>query len=121
MPCWTETLASLLRMYAERYTPIPVMVSETGATGAMARRVGWIEESAAAVLRARDGGLPVAGYTYWPVYSLVAWAYVRGNADFARYLLHLGLWDLEAGPSGLERRRTPAVDAFRRVVAGGTV
>ena len=62
-------------------------------------------------------GVPVIGYTYWPLFSLVAWAYRQGKLDIEKYLLHIGLWDLKSRSTGLERVATPAVDAFRTVVA----
>jgi hypothetical protein len=115
-PSWTETLVELTRMYAERYAPQPVMVTETASAGSMRRRVHWIEESTAAILQAREEGLPVIGYTFWPLFSLVTWAYQKGKLERDQYLIDMGLWDLRSGPGGLERVHTPAVDAYQRMV-----
>lgn len=116
-PCWTETLTALTWMYAGRYSPLPIMVTETAAWGSMARRTAWIRESTEAVLAARSAGAPVIGYTFWPLYSLVAWSYQIGRRPRDTCLVNMGLWDLHPGPAGLERVSTPAVDAYRQAVS----
>jgi beta-glucosidase/6-phospho-beta-glucosidase/beta-galactosidase len=116
-PCWTETLAELTRLYAARYAPIPIMITETASSGSVARRVKWIEDSVETVRQARAEGIPVAGYTFWPLYSLVTWAYRNGRGGVADYLLDMGLWDLRPTPDGLERVRTPVVDAYKRAIS----
>ncbi len=118
-PCWTETLGELTRMYAARYSPVPIMVTETANRGSIARRVQWIEESVQVLLKARAAGIPVVGYTFWPLFSLVAWAYQTGSREAVNYLVDMGLWDLRSGSTGLERVETPAPDAYRRVIDAG--
>src|SRR5690606_26163872 len=92
-PTWTDTLAELTRMYALRYAPTPVMVTETAGKGRMSRRVAWIEESVEVVRRARTKGLAVVGYTFWPLFSLFGWAYQRGTREMVEYKLDMGLYD----------------------------
>ncbi len=116
-PCWSEVLSDLTEMYAERYAPLPVMVTETAAAGSIARRLKWIEDSVEALMQARARGVPVMGYTFWPLFSLVAWAYHTGSRDVTDYLIHMGLWDLRPGPGGLERVPTPVADTYRRAAA----
>lgn len=116
-PCWAETLGQLTRMYADRYAPLPVMVTETASSGSIKRRVRWIEDSVAVLAKARAEGTPVAGYTFWPLFSLVAWAYQPGSRDVRDYLVHMGLWDLQHASTGLERVGTPAVDAYRHAIS----
>jgi beta-glucosidase/6-phospho-beta-glucosidase/beta-galactosidase len=118
-PCWTETFAALTRMYAARYG-LPVMCTETASSGPIRKRVRWIEESVRQMNRLRAEGVPVVGYTYWPLFSLVGWAYQRGALPLGRYLIHMGLWDLRAdGENGEVLRRVPtrAADAYRQVAA----
>ncbi len=116
-PCWTETLAEVTKMYADRYAPIPIMVTETASSGSMKRRIAWIQDSVKVIKQSRADGLPVVGYTFWPLFSLVTWAYRNGKAEAGDYLFDMGLWDLRPGPSGLERVHTPVVDAFQKAVA----
>jgi beta-glucosidase len=109
----------LLGWYAERYE-LPVMVSETASRGSFTRRRAWLAQSVAAVARARRRGVRVVGYTFWPMFALVRWAYLRGRHPAAAYVEQMGLWDLEPESAGrLRRVRTPLVDDFRALVAGG--
>jgi beta-glucosidase/6-phospho-beta-glucosidase/beta-galactosidase len=114
--CWTETLEEITRQYAAHFD-LPLMITETASDGPMSRRVSWIEDSVRLVNRLRKEGVNLVGYTFWPLYSLVAWAYRNSDRDVSQYLLDMGLWDLKPGPTGLERIRTPAVDAFHREVS----
>jgi beta-glucosidase len=116
-PCWAETLANLTHMYAARYAPIPIMVTETATAGSIKRRKAWIEDSVAVINKARAGGANVVGYTLWPLFSLVTWAYRNGKADASEYLIDMGLWDLRPGPQGLERLHTPLVDVYKSAIA----
>jgi hypothetical protein len=97
-----------------------MMITETAARGSHRRRRAWLKESVAAVGRLRSRGVPLVGYTWWPMFALVAWAYRQGNRPPGAYLEQMGLWDLEALPDGdLARRHTPLVDAYRALVDGG--
>jgi beta-glucosidase/6-phospho-beta-glucosidase/beta-galactosidase len=95
---------------------VPLMIAETASYGPVARRLGWLARSVAAVRALRAEGVPLAGYTWWPMFALVAWAWRQGRADVARHLLQMGLWDLDAG---LERVPTALVDAYRALAAEG--
>jgi beta-glucosidase len=114
--CWTETLEEISRQYAARYD-LPIMITETASSGSFKRRIAWIEESAVLVERLRAEGIPIVGYTFWPLFSLVAWAYRNSTRDVSHYLFDIGLWDLAAGRDGLDRKHTPVVDAFKGIVA----
>jgi hypothetical protein len=114
-----ELVAQLAALYWQRYGR-PVMITETAARGSVARRHRWLDDSVAAVRRARAGGIPVIGYTWWPMFALVAWAYRQGTRPVGAYLEQMGLWDLRAdGDGNLLRMRTPLVDAYRALVARG--
>jgi hypothetical protein len=62
--------------------------------------------------------VPLVGYTWWPLFALVTWAYREGTKPAEAYLRQMGLWNLEPGAHGLERVRTPLVERFRELVAG---
>jgi hypothetical protein len=115
-PCWSETLLEITRQYAQRYPGKPLMITETAGKGTFAKRIKWIDDSVAVVKEARAEGIPLIGYTFWPLFSLVAWAYQKGDRPLADYLLDIGLWDLRPDPTGLERTETPVVDAYRHAV-----
>jgi beta-glucosidase/6-phospho-beta-glucosidase/beta-galactosidase len=110
-------IEQLARLYWERYG-VPVWISETAARGS--RRRDWMRDSVQTVARLRRGGVPLVGYTWWPMFALVAWAYRQSSRPVSEYLEQFGLWDLESGPNGdLLRVRTPLVDAYRALVEGG--
>ena len=58
-------------------------------------------------------GLPLVGYTWWPLFSLLDWAYREGEKPAEDYLWHMGMYDLEPdGKGGFLRVETPVVRAF---------
>jgi beta-glucosidase/6-phospho-beta-glucosidase/beta-galactosidase len=102
-------------LYWERYHS-PLFISETASTGSVDRRQRWLDDSIEAVRRVRSRGVPLIGYTWWPLFALVTWAYRQGHHPPQYYLKQMGLWDLD---SSLERVSTPLVANFRRLVDGG--
>jgi hypothetical protein len=73
-----------------------------------------MEDSLGLVHRLRSEGLPLVGYTWWPLFSLIDWAYREGEGPPEDYLRHMGVYDLEPDPGGgFFRVETPLVMAFR--------
>jgi beta-glucosidase len=120
MPYTDETLIERLsELYWQRYGA-PMFISETASMGSVRRRSAWLKTSIQAVRRVRKQGIPLVGYTWWPMFALVTWAYRQGNHPPAYYLKQMGLWDLVAdSASNLQRVRTPLVDEFQALVSGG--
>lgn len=110
-----ELVATLGAMYSERYGA-PLMISETASRGSVRRRRAWLEQSVAAVRGLRGGGIPLVGYTWWPLFALVTWAYRQGRRPPQAYLAQMGLWDLDGD---LERIGTPLVGAYRDLAVRG--
>jgi beta-glucosidase len=107
------------RLYHERYRA-PLFISETASLGSVRRRRAWLDDSVAATRGLRQEGVPVFGYTWWPLFALVAWAYRQGKRPPSAYLLQMGLWDIDPDPAAdLARLRTPLVEAYRELVAAG--
>lgn len=102
----------------ERYG-LPIMITETADRGSVRRREKWLVDSVEAVRRLRAEGVPVIGYTWWPMISHIAWAFRQGNKDIADYVEKMGLWDLDA-KADFERVHTPLVDRYKAIVAGGS-
>jgi hypothetical protein len=114
-----EIVERIGELYWNRYG-LPMMISETAARGSFARRRAWLDGSVAAIGRLRGRGIPLVGYTWWPMFALVAWAYRQSDRPVRDYLEQMGLWDLELSPDGVLRRvETPLVDAYRDLTAGG--
>ncbi len=108
-------LADVLRMMHERYG-FPLMVTETSAPGSHEDRAAWMHETVAAVRRARARGVPVVGYTWFPLFTMIEWNYRWSRKGLDEHLLHLGLFDAWPRGGRMERESTPLVDAFRGLV-----
>jgi beta-glucosidase len=112
-------LTKLVHQYHDRYG-VPLIVAETAAWGSLPRRSEWLSQSIAAVSDLRAQGVPIVGYTWWPLFALVTWAYRQGEMPVERYLAQMGLWDLDPDPEGgLARLPTPLVDAYRAHISAG--
>lgn len=115
-----EIVSQLAEMYWERYRS-PIFIAETASVGSVKRRAAWLRDSTEAVRSTREKGIPLVGYTWWPLFALVTWAYRQGKHPPAYYLKQMGLWDLQADSTGnLERLPTPLVEQFRKIVHGGS-
>jgi beta-glucosidase/6-phospho-beta-glucosidase/beta-galactosidase len=113
-----DLVERLADLYWQRYAT-PLFISETASLGSVARRRRWLDDSVQAVARVRARGVPLLGYTWWPLFALVGWAWREGRLPPDRYLLQMGLWNLERDAQGLRRVRTPLVDRYRELVAAG--
>ncbi len=99
----------ITRQYYERYR-VPVMHTETnfrqGPTGQEA--VGWLHKEWANVMRVRNDGVPIVGFTWYSLTDQVDWDTAlrepNGRVD------PLGLYDLD-------RNVRPVGDAYRRLIA----
>lgn len=139
---WDAGLSDVLTTYHQRYG-LPLLVSETSTEGDDARRVAWLDASTAAIERLRAAGVPVRGYTWWPLFDFVDWAYAAGGRPIeeflrrtvgpdgapvlstflppgapgdgaAAFLRRMGAWRLtERDDGSLARIETPVVDRFR--------
>lgn len=109
-----ELVSDLSRMYWERYR-VPLFVSETASVGSVRRRRDWLQTSVEASWRTRRSGIPLVGYTWWPLFALVTWAYRQGVNPPPYYLKQMGLWDLDPK---MERVPTELVPIFKDYVSG---
>jgi beta-glucosidase len=132
-------LAESLRSYHDRYG-VPVLVSETAVDGHTEAHQAWLDHSLAAVSQLRDDGVPVVGYTWWPLFDFVDWSwasagrvieefYIRDAAGevgpvhppveqgdgVVAYLRRMGLYRLERDAGGLRRVDTAAARHFGRL------
>jgi beta-glucosidase len=97
---------------------LPVMITETSAIGTLGRRAEWMDDTIAGAFNLRKIGVPVVGYTWFPMFTMINWNYRRGRQPLSRYLLHLGLYDAGFDAQGmLVRGRTELVDQFQTYMA----
>jgi beta-glucosidase len=96
------------------YTKVPLFVTETSSTGDLTARSLWMSETIDAVRIARGEGIPVVGYTWFPMITMIDWQYRTNKKPLENYLLHLGLWDSAFDSDGvLQRKETALVDNYR--------
>lgn len=116
-----DGLREVLRGHAERYGA-PVMLTETCVTGSAEERITWMDESVRALHELRAEGLPVVGYTWWPLFDMYEWTYRHSTAPRVDHLLTMGLFDLVESPTGrLDRVRNPVADRYRHLAAQSRV
>lgn len=114
-----DIVERLAALYWTRYRR-PLLISETASEGSVARRRAWLDDSVRATARVRANGIPLVGYTWWPLFALVTWGYREGRKAPHDYLRQMGLWDLRvAHGDALERTHTSLVDRFQALVAAG--
>ena len=112
----TEGIEELVRDFHARYDK-PIFWTETSVSGTAEARVRWLEDSLELVHNLRSEGMPLVGYTWWPLFSLLDWAYREGEKPPEAYLWHMGMYDLEPdGRGGFIRTETPAAGAFRAAI-----
>lgn len=115
-----EIVERLARMYYERYRA-PIFISETASLGTVNRRSRWLKDSVAATERVREAGVPVVGYTWWPLFALVTWAYRQGKNAPSYYLKQMGLWDIKADEQErLNRVPTRLVQEYQALARSGS-
>ncbi len=110
-----EGFAALIRDYYERYR-VPVMITETSAHGDEALRSRWLAASVAAIKQLRAEGIPVIGYTWFPLFTMIDWRYRQGQGPVSDYRLELGLYTLDESSSADRWRSTPLVEQFQGYV-----
>jgi hypothetical protein len=109
-------LASTIRLVHERYD-LPVMVTETSSPGTHLERSLWMRDTLAAVRDLRGEGVPVVGYTWFPLFTMIEWKYRWSRKGLEQHLLHLGLYDVPMRSGAMDREITPLVAAYRDLIA----
>jgi beta-glucosidase/6-phospho-beta-glucosidase/beta-galactosidase len=112
-----DHLEPVLRL-AYHKAQLPILVTETSARRDVDGRAQWMDETLSAVRRCRADGLPVIGYTWFPVITMIDWAYRTDTQPIENHLLHLGLWESAFDAEGvLQRHDTPLVERYRELVS----
>ena len=106
----------LIEDYYRRYDA-PVVITETSAKGEVEVRSRWLETSMAAVRKLREEGVPVLGYTWFPMFTMIDWRYRYGKQPLEHYYLDLGLYTMAPEGSGRRWDPTPLVDQLRSYMA----
>ena len=88
----------LIMKYHERYG-VPIMITETSAVGSDEVRQKWLETSVATIKGLRESGVPVIGYTWFPLFTMIDWRYRFAAGPLEDYYLELGLYHLNRDAS----------------------
>jgi hypothetical protein len=107
--------ADLLQDYYQRYQ-VPLMVTETSAFGSNAVRSRWLETSVATIKKLRGRGIPIVGYTWFPLFTMYKWDYRRGRLPLERYRFELGMYQLADMNGGTRFRSTPLVQQYQQLI-----
>lgn len=106
----------LIEAYYKRYE-VPVMITETSAVGSDDIRSRWFEASTNMVKELRGRGVPVVGYTWFPLFTMIDWRYRFSNEPLENFYLELGVYKLNRDNSNGKRwLETPLVSQFKAAV-----
>jgi beta-glucosidase/6-phospho-beta-glucosidase/beta-galactosidase len=84
-----DGLQRALAGFAERYRR-PLFLSETSTNGTIAQRADWLSQSLAAIPALRAAGIPLVGYTWWPLFDLIDWVYRSGARPVEDFITRFG-------------------------------
>lgn len=108
----------LISDYHDRYR-VPVMITETSAIGSDEIRGKWLDSSVSMIKTLREQGVPVIGYTWFPLFTMVDWRYRFSQEPVENFYLELGLYRLNREP-GKRWIETPLVDKLKSYIANSS-
>jgi len=112
-----DKISIVIRETHERYH-MPIMVTETSANRDIQGRGQWMDETLDTVHALRSEGIPIVGYTWFPLFTMIDWDYRTGRRPLKDYLIHLGLYDSAFDSKGiLRRRKTALVERYQQHMA----
>jgi beta-glucosidase/6-phospho-beta-glucosidase/beta-galactosidase len=107
-----ESFSTLIEDYYHRYR-VPIMITETSAFGSQEVRSAWLRGSVNAIKRLRSNGVPVYGYTWFPMHTMIDWRYRFGSEDAANYRIELGMFTLTSKADAPRWDATALVQEFK--------
>jgi beta-glucosidase/6-phospho-beta-glucosidase/beta-galactosidase len=107
--------ANLIEDYYHRYK-VPIIITETSAHISDELRSRWLEQSVGAIKSLRARGVPVHGYTWFPLFTMIDWRYRFGQGPVEDYRIELGLYSLNDEAGGPRWRPTPLVERMREFI-----
>ena len=102
----------LISNYYERYR-VPIMITETSAVGNDEIRERWLEASVSTIKTLRSEGVPVIGYTWFPLFTMIDWRYRFSDEPLENFYLELGLYNLNRESKGPRWLESPLVPKFK--------
>ena len=105
----------LIESYYDRYKT-PIMITETSAVGTDEIRSRWFESSLSMVKGLREKGVPVIGYTWFPLFTMIDWRYRFSSEPLEHFYLELGIYKLNQSGEGKRWLETPLVEQMEKAV-----
>ncbi|HVF30035.1 MAG TPA: family 1 glycosylhydrolase [Pyrinomonadaceae bacterium] len=102
----------LITHYHERYR-VPIMITETSAVGSDDIRGRWLKSSVSMIKDLRTSGIPVIGYTWFPLFTMIDWRYRFSPDPLESFYLELGLYRLNRESSRPRWLTTPVVEQIK--------
>jgi len=106
----------MIRDYYERYR-VPIMITETSAVGSDEIRERWLESSVSMIKDLRQSNVPVIGYTWFPLFTMIDWRYRFSTEPLENFYLELGLYKLNRETSKPRWIETPLVPKIKDYIA----
>lgn len=110
-----DGFAELIRKYYDRYQ-VPVMITETSAVGSDEIREKWLHSSISMIKTLRGEGVPVIGYTWFPLFTMIDWRYRFSEEPLENFYLELGLYRLNREGQGKRWLDTPLVSQMKTYI-----
>lgn len=114
-----NVVSEVLQSAWNRYKA-PLMLTETGITALqLAERKDWMDGTVTAVRQTINSGIPVVGYTWWPLFDMADWAYRLGTKPLTSYIFKGGLWTCKVDKAGvMTRSRNALADRYHDYIVG---
>lgn len=110
-----DGFVELIESYYHRYKA-PIMITETSAVGTDEIRSRWLDKSLQMVKRLREKGVPVIGYTWFPLFTMVDWRYRFSTEPLEKFHLELGIYKLNQASEGKRWLETPLVEQMKKAI-----
>ncbi len=110
-----EGFAELITDYYNRYK-VPVMITETSAVGTDEIRSQWLDSSVRMIKNLRGEGVPVIGYTWFPMFTMIDWRYRFSDEPLENFYLELGLYHLNREKGEKRWLASPLVEQMKKLV-----
>jgi beta-glucosidase len=111
-----DGFSEVIRDYYTHYGDVPIMVTETSAFGSEEIRLRWLQSSVESIKRLREEGVPITGYTWFPLFTMIDWRYRFGEDPVENYYLELGLYRINRHGNSPRWLSTPLVDEYRSYI-----
>ncbi len=117
VPSQLAGLHRVTRDYWHRYH-LPLMITETSCQGDDLEKRNWLESTVGDIRRLREEGIPVIGYTWWPLLDHLDWD--GALLHQIGKIHHVGIYRLEREAGGeLGRKPTVLTEDYRAIIAQG--